>query len=301
MTAVPSGSPRHLLIIVAVAAGLAALLLGGCGEQREPAGPSPQRPVAEDPGPVHVHGLGVNPEDGALFIATHTGLFRAPEGQSEAKRVGDRYQDTMGFTVVGPDHFLGSGHPDGREQLPPFLGLLESRDAGATWRPISRLGESDFHVLEAAGRRVYGFGSNFETRKPEFLVSGDGGRSWAKRRFPTQLISLAIDPANGRRVVASGPDGLFSSHDEGRSWKPLDGDPGLLTWPPEDELYLVALGGQVSRSSDGGRRWQAMGRVRGDPAAFEAGPAGALYVALHDGTILESIDRGRSWRVRSRP
>ena len=29
---------------------------------------------AADPGPVHVHGLGVNPADGALFIATHTGL-----------------------------------------------------------------------------------------------------------------------------------------------------------------------------------------------------------------------------------
>ena len=301
MTAVPSGSPRHVLTIVAVAAGLAALLLGGCGEQREPAGPSPQRPVAEDPGPVHVHGLGVNPKDGALFVATHTGLFRAPEGQSEAKRVAGRYQDTMGFTVVGPDHFLGSGHPDGREQLPPFLGLIESRDAGATWRPVSRLGQSDFHVLEAAGRRVYGFGSSFETRKPEFLVSGDGGRSWAERQPPSELISLAIDPANGRRVVASGPAGLFSSQDEGRSWKPLDGEPALLTWPRQDELYSVGLGGRLSRSSDGGRRWHAMGRVRGEPAAFEAGPAGALYVALHDGTILESVDRGRSWRVRSRP
>ena len=279
----------------------ALLLLPGCGEERGSAGPSPQRPPAEDPGPVHVHGLGVNPKDGALFIATHTGLFRAPEGQSEARRVGDRYQDTMGFTVVGPDHFLGSGHPDGRERLPPFLGLIESRDAGATWRPVSRLGESDFHVLEAAGRRVYGFGSNFETRRPEFLVSGDGGRSWLERRPPSELISLAIDPANGRRVVASGPDGLFSSYDEGRSWKPLNGEPGLLTWPRQDELYLVGLGGEVSRSSDGGGRWRAMGRVGGEPAAFEAGPGPALYVALHNGTILESVDRGRSWRVRSRP
>jgi hypothetical protein len=35
---------------------------------------------AADPGPVHVHGLGVNPADGALFIATHTGLYRVDAG-----------------------------------------------------------------------------------------------------------------------------------------------------------------------------------------------------------------------------
>ena len=80
---------------------------------------------SDDPGPIHVHGLGVNPADGALFVATHTGLFRAARGEMRAQRVGGRYQDTMGFAVVGPDRFLGSGHPDGHEQLPPFLGLIE--------------------------------------------------------------------------------------------------------------------------------------------------------------------------------
>ncbi|MDQ3275042.1 MAG: exo-alpha-sialidase, partial [Actinomycetota bacterium] len=63
-----------------------------------------------DPGVVHVHGLGINPKDGALFVATHTGVFRIPES-GQAVRIADRWQDTMGFTVVGPDHFLASGHP----------------------------------------------------------------------------------------------------------------------------------------------------------------------------------------------
>jgi hypothetical protein len=35
-----------------------------------------------DPGPVHVHGLGINPADDALFIATHTGLYRVDEGSA---------------------------------------------------------------------------------------------------------------------------------------------------------------------------------------------------------------------------
>src|SRR5687768_6438573 len=61
-----------------------------------------------DPGPVHVHGLGINPSDGSLFIATHTGLFRVAADSRKAVRVGDRFQDTMGFSVAGPDRFLGS-------------------------------------------------------------------------------------------------------------------------------------------------------------------------------------------------
>ncbi|MGH2838494.1 MAG: F510_1955 family glycosylhydrolase, partial [Thermoleophilaceae bacterium] len=90
-----------------------AVAASGCGGGGEPAEPPrlPGGPGIEDPGPIHVHGLGVNPADGALFIATHTGLYRAPDGELAAERVGDRYQDTMGFTVTGPDSFLGSGHP----------------------------------------------------------------------------------------------------------------------------------------------------------------------------------------------
>jgi hypothetical protein len=53
---------------------------------------------APDPGPVHVHGLGVNPADGALFVATHTGLYRVAEGERKAERVGDRYQ-SLGRTA----------------------------------------------------------------------------------------------------------------------------------------------------------------------------------------------------------
>lgn len=80
--------------------------------------------------------MGINPADDAVIVATHSGLFRAPAGQQLAQRIGDRGQDTMGFTVVGPDRFLGSGHPDLRDDLPPLLGLIRSEDAGRSWQPI---------------------------------------------------------------------------------------------------------------------------------------------------------------------
>jgi photosystem II stability/assembly factor-like uncharacterized protein len=282
----------------------------GCGgsetgdEGREAETPS-DGPKVEDPGPIHVHGLGINPKDDALFIATHTGLFRAPEGETTAKRVADRYQDTMGFTVVGPDRFLGSGHPDGREDLPPFLGLIRSGDGGRTWQEVSLMGESDFHVLEASGSRVYGFGSDYDSQQPEFLVSDDGGRSWEKRSPPGAIVSLAISPDDSERLVAAvqgGPadDGLYESEDGGAAWQPLTDQTGLLGWTAADRLYLVDVDGVVSRSSDGGTTWEEVGESGGQPAAFETA-GNDLLVALHDGTVKRSTEGGRTWTVRSRP
>src|SRR5918992_1138649 len=278
-----------------------ALVAAACGGSDDGSRASePSRPKTGDPGPIHVHGLGINPADGALFIATHTGLFRAAEGERKARRVADRFQDTMGFSVVGPDRFLGSGHPDGREKLPPFLGLIESRDAGRTWEPISLLGKRDFHVLEATGRRVYGFGSDFDTKQAGLLVSDDGGRGWDERTPPEALVSLAVDPEDPDRVVASGEQGLYLSSDAGRGWRPLDGGPALLAWPAGGPLFAVAFDGSVARSGDVGRSWRQVGQIGGEPAAFE-GEGGELYVALHDGTIKRSVDGGASWSVRSTP
>jgi hypothetical protein len=288
---------RRILAALSVAV---ALVATGCGADDDQDRAS-ERPRIEDPGPVHVHGLGINPRDGALFIATHTGVFRAGPRERTARRVGDRLQDTMGFTVVGADRFLGSGHPDGRDRLPPFLGLIESRDAARTWKPISLLGKRDFHVLEAEGQRVYGFGSDFETRKEGLLVSDDGGRGWEERPTPGPLIALAVHPTDPGRVVASGEESLYASSDAGRTWRPLGGDPGLLAWPTSERLYAAGADGAVSLSRDDGRSWRLVGEVGGEPAAFLGQGARELYVALHDGTIKRSSDGGATWSIRSRP
>jgi len=280
---------------------LSALLLAGCGEQTADGPQAAGAPQVSDPGPVHVHGLGVNPADGALFVATHTGLFRAAQGELRSRRVADRYQDTMGFTVVGSDRFLGSGHPDLRERRPPFLGLIESRDAGRTWRAVSLGGKADFHVLEASGPRVYGYGSDFQTRQPRLMTSIDGGRRWKRLDAPAALISLAISPSDPRHVVASGERRAFGSRDGGRSWSKLDAPAaGLLAWTSSG-LFLVDLEGRVWRRADTSAPWRSTGTVRAAPAALDSGTDDELLVALHDGTIMRSADSGRTWSVRSRP
>lgn len=256
---------------------------------------------AADSGPVHVHGLGINPADGALFVATHTGLYRAGAGEPKSTRVGDRRQDTMGFTVAGANRFLGSGHPDLRDDLPPLLGLIESTDEGRSWVSISLLGEADFHVLRAAGDRVYGY----DASNDRLLVSGDHGRTWARVERPAPLADLAADPSDDRHVIASGASdldqGLYESTDGGRSWKRI-GDPvGLLAWPAAERLFLVDGAGSVFLSTDGGRSFERRGEIGGPPAALLGQAVDELYAALHDGTIKRSADEGQTWTVRSVP
>jgi hypothetical protein len=282
-----------------VVAALAALAITACGDDDGGGGTGSAggHESAAGQGPVHVHGLGINPSDGSLFIATHTGLFRAAPGESKASRVGESSQDTMGFTVAGADRFLGSGHPGEGEDAVNPLGLIRSTDAGRSWKTISLQGEVDFHVLRWADGTVYGVDSG----TGRVLVSGDQGESWKERPPPAALIDLAADPREPQHLLASGEGGLYSSSDGGRGWRPLGGEIGLLGWPTPSRLFHINANGTVSMSSDAGRNWRPVGELGGQPAAFLARTARELYAALPDGTVKQSRDGGRRWTLRSTP
>jgi len=280
--------------------GAAAAVLGGILLWQSRTADRSALAPTDDADPVHVHALGINPADGTLYAATHTGLFRITR-DGDAERVADRYQDTMGFTVVGPNHFLGSGHPDlgeAREKdLPPLLGLIESIDAGETWKPISLLGAADFHVLRTAGGRVYGY----DASNDRLLVSTDDGRSWDERDRPAPLIDLAVDPGDPLHIVATTTNGLYASRDGGRQWTRLADTSGLLAWPTRERLYVAAAVSRLFASDDGGRSLRPVGDLRGEPAALHAQSASELYVALHDGTIKRSTDGGANWTQQWSP
>jgi hypothetical protein len=245
----------------------------------------------------HVHGLGVNPTDGSLYIATHTGLFRSPRGQTTVTRVGDSQQDVMGFSVLGPDTFLGSGHPGPLQGGPSNLGLIRSDNAGAAWKSVSLRGEADFHVLRSKNNTIYGFNATSGT----LLVSSDRGRSWDERETPGAMLDLAIDPSHPPHVVASTEQGLVDSTDAGRSWQGLvKGKLALLTWPAPGRFYSVDGNGEVQLSRNSGRRWQSGGSIGGTPAAL-ASDRTDLYAALPDATVKRSTDGGTTWSIRATP
>jgi hypothetical protein len=282
---------------------VALLVAAGCGGSGSGSSPA----VAEtttgalapaDAGPVHVHGLGYDTSSGTLFLATHTGLFELAADAPVATRVGDLRQDTMGFSRLPDGRFLGSGHPDARESRSPHLGLIESIDNGRSWRPVALEGEADFHVLRALGRYIYGFDSSHE----RFLVSSDGGRTWAERPVPESLVDVAIDPADPEHLLASSGSALYRSADAGRRWTPVaSGLSGYLAWPAKAKLYIATFDGAVLSAATPAGPWQPAKPLNGPVAALHASAPSDLFAALHDGTILHSTNGGRAWAVRSNP
>ena len=299
---------RILLVSVVLAAAAAAAVAAGATVAAQD-GDSPRRtsvagralpPLEVETGVVHVHGLGVDPADGVLYAATHSGLFRIPE-QGTASRVANRAQDTMGFSVVGPGTFIGSGHPDVREDdvRPPLLGLIESTDRGETWKRLSLHGEADFHALHAAHGQVYGYDATSGT----FMVSRDR-KDW-DRRATLPMRDFAVSPAEPDTVLATTQRGLGISTDGGRTFRGVAGAPPLLVlaWAEQDSLYGLGPDGTVHHSADGGTTWSRRGTVDEQPEAVAIdvrNGAETLYVAAGDRGILASSDGGTSFTTRYR-
>jgi hypothetical protein len=232
----------------------------------------------------HIHGIGVNPADGRVYVGTHRGVFHMSEQQSPIL-VSDRVQDFMGFTVVGPDHFLASGHPGQRSSA--SVGLIESTDAGATWTSRSLEGGADFHSLQARHGLVYGY--DFPTG--ELMVTADL-EAWDTRSH-IGLGDFAVSPADPDVVVGVTDRGVVRSQDGGRSFTAPAGPVLLLvSWAEDGTLVGVTPCGVVHASGDGGLTWDTRGTLNGAPEAVEAISGREIYAAA-DGAVLVSRDGGR--------
>ena len=302
---------RPAALAFALSFALSALFLG-CGGVDEAERASTARPggiVDGSQEPPYVNGFDVDPADGSLLMATNRGLYRIGADGRRARRVGATVEaapspvpvgrEGLALSFTGPGRLLGSGHPDRAGALPEALGLLLSEDGGRSWRPIARMGESDFHALHMVGSAVVALDVTTFT----VLVSPDGGRSWEQRVPPEPLFDLAVDPRDADRLAASSQRGLFTSDDGGRRWRPREDAPfALLEWTPGGRLVRVDEDGGVRESGDGGVAWTPLGRVRAEkPQALAAGDDGDLYVAGPDGTVERSRDGGRTWAVHFRP
>ena len=230
----------------------------------------------------HVHGVGRDPGDGALLLATHEGLFRY--GADGPTRVGPVI-DLMGFTIAGADHYYASGHPNLVMELPQPMGLIESTDGGSSWKVLSRGGESDFHALTRAGDTVVAFDGQ--------LRRSTDGRSWETSSIPAEPRSLASDPT-GTHVLATTERGLLVSQDRGATWSQASGAPLLLlvAWAGGKTVVGVAPDGTIAMSDDAAKTWRTTGKAEPAPQAMSASvtTSGVEILVVTEHGVLTSKD-----------
>jgi hypothetical protein len=106
------------------------------------------------------------------------------------------------------------------------------------------------------------------------------------------MFDLAIATDDPDLLVAATEDGLFTSINAGRSWRPGGDAVGLLAWAP-GRLFVVDDQAQVLSGVPGGQLSR-QGTLPELPVAFMAAED-ALYAALADGRVLRSVDEGVSW------
>lgn len=283
---------RSFLAVGSVAAG--ALFLSACGDSTALDGAAAGSDGAK-PAPAlhsHIHGLGVDPADGKLYVATHEGIF-TPDGAGSPQLVGDSKDDFMGFTVAGAKTFLASGHPAPGSDQPADHGLIKSTDAGKSWKSASLKGEADFHSLDHANGVIYGYDST----RGLLRVSKDG-TSW-QNRAQLQALDFAVDPEDPSQVVATTAEGVARSTDGGATFGSGKG-PGMeyLSWGSPAALFGVDFTGALSISSDGGATWKKTATVPGgQPQALTAVDERHILAATQDG-IYESQDAGKTFTKR---
>ncbi|WP_102143103.1 F510_1955 family glycosylhydrolase [Mycobacterium hubeiense] len=264
--------------------GITVLVAGACSNTETRSSQGDSRGLA------HIHGLGINPADDALYAGTHYGVYRLAS-ERDPELVGGVVQDFMGFTVAGPNHFLGSGHPGADDRdAPPALGLIETTDGGQSWTSVSLSGEVDFHSLDYRHGLVYGLDSGSQT----VMVSPDK-RTW-DRRAAISAVDIAVSPQNANDILATTADGLMRSLDQAKTFTPVAAQPQLvlLSWPDDGPLIGVDPIGTVYASEDSGATWQA-GRALGErPQAVLARGGGVVFVATETG-IQRSTDNGTTF------
>lgn len=246
--------------------------------------------------------------DGSFLLTTNRGFWRIAKDGSKVTPVrGATVTAPSGKSPVGKflelvdlgdGRFGGSGHPDDEEALPPFLGYMESRDEGRTWRVISRLGTADLHIIRRVGERIYAWDAVLGA----VLISENGGRRFVERFTPQELIlDLVIDPKDPDYLLISADSLIYKSENAGRSWRPAaQGERARMTWLPSGELLRATRDGTWSQSTDRGLSWKEVGELPGEPYKIRAVDPRTFHVALADGSIASSTDGGATWRMTFR-
>ncbi|MEU0042905.1 F510_1955 family glycosylhydrolase [Streptomyces werraensis] len=279
---------RRLRPVTALTTALLATVLTACSSSGSDTSATSSPSDGSSISVSHIHGLGIDPADQRLYVATHEGVI-AVAADGTATRVGDK-ADYMGFTVIGARTFLGSGHPAEGSGGHANRGLIESTDSGKTWKTLSLAGKTDFHALKYAHDTVYGYDST------SGILRVSKNRTTWDTRARLAALDIAVSPTDPDTVLATTEQGIARSTNGGKTFAGGAGPVlAFLSWPKPDTLYGIDTAGVLNRSTDGGATWTKTGTVPGgQPQALTAVDAQRVLAATQNG-VYESRDGGKTF------
>ena len=245
----------------------------------------------------HIHALLYSSTTKEFLVGTHYGLFKSGDGKSW-RRVADQLMgntDVMGLrqNKAKPGVIFASGHDigvyrsdDGGRSWAPsgklphndvhalawspshpdilyiFIvgyGLYKSQDMGRSWQSVNpNMARAPILSLAVSPKDPDIIYTGLEGR---FLISRDGGRSWAiLGTVPAStILSLLVESSNS--FLAATDSGLFQSRDGGISWSRithslLRDHVVSIAYGPAGKIYGITYRGAISESSDSGGSWK---------------------------------------------
>jgi photosystem II stability/assembly factor-like uncharacterized protein len=270
--------------LVALAVVLALISLhGGSGSSGKASAGLPNTP--------DYHSLLVNPSDSRrLVLGTHVGLYVSSDGGRHWRFDALSGDDAMNLARPESRTVWLAGHEV----------FKKSSDGGRTWSDVrpSGLPGLDIHGFAVDPRNpktlyaaVAGQG---------LYRSRDGGRSFSlvSEHVGGNVMALAVLP-DGRILAGDMQQGLLESRDGGASWKrTLRAQLMGLAVNPSDPKRVLATGAGIALSTDGGQTWRSVLNLPGGagPVAWSTSDPKLAYAVGFNHSFYRSTNRGASWQ-----
>jgi photosystem II stability/assembly factor-like uncharacterized protein len=175
-------------------------------------------------------------------------------------------------------------------------GLFRSGDRGFRWTPVAGIPDQVLALaIDAEGPSTRLFAA---TAGHGLHASHDGGASWHPTKLESgHLTDVVVSPGARGRILASSPDGVFSSTDGGNSWKLARVGPieALASLGPD----AWAAGGPrgILRADSAGKGWTESNAGLAAASVFSLaaldGPRTVLVAGTAHGIL--RLDEGKPW------
>jgi len=280
---------RAVLALAAVAVAAAVAGVAAIATQRGGGGGATLS--AGLPNTPDYHSLLVNPTNPRkLVLGTHNGLYVSTDGGRHWRFDALSGNDAMNLVRPGGQTIWLAGHEV----------FKKSSDGGVTWSDVRPAGlpSLDIHGFAVDARNprtlyaaVAGEG---------LYRSRDGGRSFAlaSNQVGGNVMALALLP-DGRILAGDMRQGVLESSDGGASWKQtLRAQLMGLAVNPSDPKRLLAAGAGIALSTDGGGSWRSVLDLADGvgPVAWSQSNPKLAYAVGFNRTLYRSADGGESWQ-----